>query len=117
MKADVGGISPHNGHLAVPPAALDNRLVPSPIPAQMKLDMNHKYSQITQDFMVPGHYGLHVVQHVVAASRLDQNNIHAAARIMFKNEPVTKIPVTTNNGVNGVIEQITVESNRLELLL
>ena len=103
VTADVDEISSHNGHLAVPPAALDNRLVPSPIPAQMKFDMNHKCAQITQDFMVPGHHGQHAVQHVVAASRLDQSNIHVAVRITFKNELVTKMPVTTNNGVNGVI--------------
>ena len=103
VMADVGGISSHNGHLAVPPVALDNRLVPSPIPAQMKLDMNHRCVQITQDFMVPGHHGQHAVQHVVAASKPDQSNIHVAVRIMFKNELVTKMPVTTNNGVNGVI--------------
>ena len=103
VMADVGGISFHNGHLAVPPVALDNRLVPSPIPAQMKLDMNHRFAQITQDFMVPGHHGQHAVQHVVAASKQDQSNIHVAVRIMFKNEPVTKMPVITNNGVNGVI--------------
>ena len=103
VMADVGGISSHNGHLAVPPVALDNRLVPSPIPVQMKLDMNHRCARIMQGFMVPGHHGQHAVQHVVAASKPDQSNIHVAVRIMFKNELVTKMPVTTNNGVNGVI--------------
>ena len=103
VMAVVGAISSHNGHLAVPPVALDNRLVPSPIPAQMKLDMNHRCARITQDFMVPGHHGQHAVQHVVAASKPDQSNIHVAVRITFKNEPVTKIPVITKNGVNGVI--------------
>ena len=103
VMVDVGVISSHNGHLAVPPAALVNRLVPSQIHAQMKLDMNHKCAQITQDFMVPGHHGQHAVQHVVAASKQDQSNIHVAAKIMFKNVPVTKMPVITNNGANGVI--------------
>ena len=55
---------------------MDNRLVPSPILAQMKLDMNHRCAQITQDFMVPGHHGQHAVQHVVAASKQDQSNTH-----------------------------------------
>ena len=103
VMADVDATSFHNGHLAVPPVALDNRLVPSPIPAQMKSDMNHRCARTTQDFMVPGHHGQHAVQHVVVASKPDQSNIHVAVRIMFKNEPVTKMPVITNNGVNGVI--------------
>ena len=103
VRADVDATSSHNGHLAVPPVALDNKLVPSLIPAQMKSDMNHRCAQIMQDFMVLGHHGQHAVQHVVAVSKQDQSNIHVAVKTMFKNEPVTKMPVITNNGVNGVI--------------
>ena len=103
VMADVDATSSHNGHHAAQPVALDNKLVLSPIPAQMKSDMNHRCAQIMQDFMVPGHHGQHAVQHVVVASKQDQNNIHVAVKTMFKNEPVTKMPVITNNGVNGVI--------------
>lgn len=103
MKAVAVAISFRNGRHALPRAVLANRLVPFQIPAQTKLDMNHKFARIMQDFMVPGHLGQDAVLHVAVDSKLDQNNIHVVARITSKNVPVMKTQVITNNGVNGVI--------------
>lgn len=103
VKAVAVAISFRNGHHALLLAVLDNRLVLSQIHAQTKLDMNHKCALIMQDFMVPGHLGQDAVLHVAVDSKQDQNSILVAARITSKNVPVMKIPVITNNGVNGVI--------------
>ena len=118
MKVVTVAISFHNGHHALLPAVLVNKLVPSPILAQMKLDMNHRYAQTMPVTMVPGLHGPLVVLHVVAASKPDQSNIHVAVKITFKSEPVTKTLVTMNNGVNGlialshvVVEMLSVNAN------
>ena len=103
MKVVTVAISFHNGHHAQPPAVLVNKLVPSPILAQMKLDMNHRYAQTMPVTMVPGLPGLLAVQHAVVASKPDQNNIHVAVKITSKSELATKTLVTMNNGVNGLI--------------